>query len=65
MVAGQTVRDICKLGDLAYFGELAKLGEKKRLFRRKTTLSKISPTSAGSFGVAFSSKNESGIAQLF
>ena len=35
MVAGQTVRDICKLGDLAYFGELAKIGEEKRLFRRK------------------------------
>ena len=35
---------------------------------KKTTLSKIpgpGSTSAGSFGVVFSSKNESGIAQLF
>ena len=51
-----TVRDICKLGDLD-------------LFRRKNkTLSKIAGpglTSAGSFEVVLSSKNESGIAQLF
>ena len=49
-----TVREIWKLGDLAYLGE-------------KNTLSKIAGpglTSAGSFEV-LSSKNESGIAQLF
>ena len=36
-----TVKEICKLGDIAYFGKLSKLGEKKTLLRLSNSWSNI------------------------
>ena len=63
-----TVREIWKLGDIAYFGKVSKLGEKNCLIRQKNTLLKITalgPTSSGSFEVVLLNKDESGKGQLF
>ena len=63
-----TVRDICKLDDIAYFDKFLKLGEKKCLIRpkKKKTLLKIAasgPTS-GSFEVVLLNKDKSRTGQL-
>ena len=66
---GKPVREICKLGNINCFDKFCKLSKKKRLIRRKkNTLLKIaapSLTSAGSFEVVLSNKDESDIGQLF
>ena len=59
-----TVREICKLDDIAYFDKFLKLGEKKCLIRpkKKNTLLKIA--ASGSFEVVLLNKDESRTGQL-
>ena len=66
-----TVREICKLDDIAYFDKFLKLGEKKCLMRpkkKKKTLLKIAtpgPTSSCFFEAILLNKDESRTGQLF